>query len=193
MTMKRHHHHGRHHEANHLIQHEYPRNVRFCPMCSGALEMRIVAPDNKENKVCIKCGFVYFLAPKLVAGCIIAEGDRTLLLRRGLEPSLGKWTYPGGFVDLGETPEQCAVRETIEEVGLTVHAPELMGIYADRHDPSPIIVVTYLAAAGAQVPIITHEATEVRYFGVDEIPWDDLAFDTTVQAMDAWATRIRRR
>jgi ADP-ribose pyrophosphatase YjhB (NUDIX family)/ribosomal protein S27AE len=190
--MKHQHHGSGSVEANHQIQHEFPRNVRFCPMCGGALEMRIVAPDHKENKVCIKCGFVYFLGPKLVAGCIIADGYRTLLLRRGLEPSLGKWTYPGGFVDLGETPENCALRETVEEVGMTVQDPELLGIYADRNDPKPIIVVTYLAKPGAETPIVTPEATEVRYFGVDEIPWDGLAFDTTVQAMEAWAKALRK-
>jgi ADP-ribose pyrophosphatase YjhB (NUDIX family) len=185
----KHQHHGHGHghvEANHQLQHEYPRNVRFCPMCGGALEVRIVAPDHKENKVCTQCGFVYFLGPKLVAGCIIAENDRTLLLRRGLEPSLGKWTYPGGFVDLGETPVRCAIRETLEEVGMTVRDPELLGIYADRKDPSPIIVVTYLARPGPETPTTTPEATELRYFGVDEIPWNDLAFDTTIQAMEAW-------
>lgn len=189
----KHQHHGHGHiEANHEIQRKFPRNVRFCPMCGGALEMRIVAPDHKENKVCTKCGFVYFLGPKLVAGCIIADGNRTLLLRRGLEPSLGKWTYPGGFADLGETPEQCALRETLEEVGMTVRDPELLGIYADPDDPTPIIVVTYLAGPGTETPIVTPEATEVRYFGVDEIPWDDLAFSTTVQAMEAWTARVRK-
>jgi 8-oxo-dGTP diphosphatase len=191
--MKHEHHPGSAHvEANHHIQHEFPRNVRFCPMCGGGLEMRIVAPDHKENKVCTKCGFVYFLSPKLVAGCIIADGDRTLLLRRGFEPSLGKWTYPGGFVDLGETPEKCALRETFEEVGMTVRDPELLGIYADRKDPAPIIVVTYVVRPGHDAPIVTAEATEIRYFGVDEIPWNDLAFDTTIQAMEAWAARTRK-
>ena len=192
MKHQPHHDHG-HVEANHKIQHEYPRNVKFCPMCGGGLEMRIVAPDHKENKVCTKCGFVYFLGPKLVAGCIIADGDRTLLLRRGIEPSRGKWTYPGGFVDLGETPEKCAMRETLEEVGITVKEPELMGIYADRREPSPIIVVTYVGKPGAETPIVTPEATEIRYFGIDEIPWDDLAFDTTTQAMEAWAARFRQQ
>ena len=192
MKHQPHHDHG-HVEANHKIQHEYPRNVKFCPMCGGGLEMRIVAPDHKENKVCTKCGFVYFLGPKLVAGCIIADGDRTLLLRRGIEPSRGKWTYPGGFVDLGETPEKCAMRESLEEVGITVKDPELMGIYADRREPSPIIVVTYVGKPGAETPIVTPEATEIRYFGIDEIPWDDLAFDTTIQAMEAWAARFRQQ
>ena len=188
----RHGHGGGQVEANHQIQHQYPRNVRFCPMCGGALEARIVAPDHKENKVCSQCGFVYFLAPKLVAGCIIADGDRTLLLRRGLEPSLGKWTFPGGFVDLGETPEKCAVRESFEEIGMTVRDLELLGIYADRKDPAPIIVVTYIAKPGPETPITTPEATELHYFSRDAIPWDDLAFDTTVQAMEAWRSKIGR-
>jgi 8-oxo-dGTP diphosphatase len=190
----KHQHHGHHEsglvEADHKIQYEYPRNVKFCPMCGGTLETRIVAPDHKENKVCSKCGFIYFLGPKLVAGCIIADGDRTLLLRRGIEPSRGKWTYPGGFVDLGETPERCAVRETHEEVGMTVRDPELLGIYADRREPAPIIVVTYVARPGPETPMVTPEATEVRYFTVDEIPWEELAFDTTIQAMEAWARSI---
>ena len=191
--MKHDHHKHAHTEANHLIQHEYPRNVRFCPMCGGALELRIVAPDNKEHKVCIQCGFVYFLNPKLVAGCIIEEGKRALLIRRGFEPARGKWTYPGGFVDFGETPERCAARETVEEVGMTLRDPQVLGVYADRREAAPsIIIVTYVARPGPETPVITPEATEVRYFGVEEIPWDDLAFDTTVQALQAWAARIRR-
>ena len=178
-------------EAVHKIQHEYPRNVRFCPMCAGELETRLVLPDRKENKVCSKCGFVFFLNPKLVAGCIIADGNRTLLIRRGFEPSPGKWTYPGGFVDVGESPIVCALRETVEEVGMTVVSPKLLGIYVDREDPKPIIVVTYVARPGPEQPKVTAEATEVRYFGVDEIPWADLAFDTTVQALEAWASEIK--
>jgi 8-oxo-dGTP diphosphatase len=168
--------------------------VRFCPLCGGALELRIVTPDHKQNKVCAQCGFVYFLSPKLVAGCLIAEGERILLIRRGLEPSLGKWTYPGGYVDFGETPGQCALRETVEEVGMTVCEPELLGVYADRRERKPsIITVTYVAKPGIETPLVTAEATEVRYFGIDEIPWDDLAFDTTIQALEAWAKMVRAR
>ncbi|HVN30034.1 MAG TPA: NUDIX hydrolase [Candidatus Binataceae bacterium] len=191
--MKHDHHHRGHHEhveANHAVQHEYPRNVRFCPMCGGALEVRIVAPDNKQHKVCTQCGFVYFLNPKLVAGCIITENDRALLIRRGFEPAQGKWTYPGGFVDVGETPERCALRETVEEIGMTAREPELLGIYADRRDAAPVVItVTYMAKPGAEAPAVTAEATEIRYFAADEIPWDDLAFDTTVQALEAWKAR----
>ena len=194
--MKHGHHHGRpgtQVAANHQLQHQFPRGVRFCPMCGGALEVRVVEPDHKEQKVCGKCGFVYFLNPKLVAGCIIAAGDRALLIRRGLEPARGKWTYPGGFVDLGETPERCAIRETREEIGMSIADPELLGVYADRADAAPsIVVVTYLATPGPEAPAVTLEATEVRYFGIDKIPWRELAFDTTIQALEAWTSRVKR-
>jgi len=201
MKHEHHHHHGHQHghvEADHQLQHQYPHGVRFCPMCGGALEARVVEPDRKEHKVCTKCGFIYFLNPKLVAGCLIVEGERTLLIRRGMEPARGKWTYPGGYVDLGETPERCAIRETREEIGMTIGTTsaslELLGVYADRAEKAPsIVVVTYVAKPGSEAPIVTLEATEIRYFGVEEIPWDDLAFDTTRQALEAWKARIRNK
>jgi len=162
-------------------------------MCGASLEVGIVEPDRKEHKVCTRCGFIYFLNPKLVAGCIVTDGDRALLIRRGFEPARGKWTFPGGYVDLGETPERCAIRETREEIGMSIASLELLGVYADRAEKAPsIVVVTYVAKPGPEAPAVTTEATEVRYFGVDEIPWNDLAFDTTRQALEAWKGRDRR-
>ena len=119
---------------------------------------------------------------------IVEVGDRIVFIERKNYPP--GWAFPGGFVDLGETPEQCAIRETREEIGMTIAHPELMGIYAAREDPAPIIVVSYVAKPGAETPVVTAEATEVRYFHVDEIPWNDLAFDTTRQALEAWKARI---
>ena len=74
---------------------------------------RLVLPDRRRHSVCAGCGFVDFRGPKLVAGCLIVSDGKVLLLRRGIEPQLGKWTFPGGYVDLGETPEQAALRETL--------------------------------------------------------------------------------
>ena len=76
-------------------------------------------------------------APKLVAGCLVIDAGRVLLLRRGNEPRLGTWTFPGGYVDLGETPEHAALRETLEEVGMRVTADATLGVYADPKIRSP--------------------------------------------------------
>ena len=99
-------------EPRHEIQHQYPVNVRFCPLCGGAMELRTVLPDRKRHKVCSRCGYIDFQSPKLVAGCLVIDAGRVLLLRRAIPPRLGYWTFPGGYVDFGEMPslQRCARR-----------------------------------------------------------------------------------
>jgi mutator protein MutT len=176
--------------SNHEVQRRYPRQVLFCPLCAGELEPRRVMPDDKTFKVCSRCGFVYFHGPKAVAGCLVESQGRVLLLRRGIEPSIGKWTFPGGYVDLGETPAQCALRETREEVGMNVSLGPLLGVYADAKDPLAIIIV-YLAEPGSEPPAVSPEATEVRYFASADLPWPQLAFPTTREALASWTSRMK--
>jgi NADH pyrophosphatase NudC (nudix superfamily) len=116
---------------NHRVQHRYPEAIRFCALCGGEMQVRTVMPDRKRLKVCAACGYVDFQGPKLAAGCPIIDSGRVLLLRRGIVPQIGKWTFPGGYVDLGETPRLAALRETIEEVGKTVTPGPLLGLYSD--------------------------------------------------------------
>jgi ADP-ribose pyrophosphatase YjhB (NUDIX family) len=172
-------------EANHHIQHQYPHNIRFCALCGGEMRVRMVLPDRKPFKVCSKCGFVDFPGPKLVAGCLVIDAGRVLLLRRGIQPQIGRWTFPGGYVDLGEAPAQAALRETSEEVGMTVTIGRLLGVYSDPARPIAVVVV-YLAEPGAQAPGLSQEATEARYFRPDEIPWAEIAFRTTHDALGDW-------
>jgi ADP-ribose pyrophosphatase YjhB (NUDIX family) len=169
-------------EVNHDVQHEHPEKIRFCALCGGELAMRLVLPDRKRHKVCSKCGFVDFQGPKVVAGCLVIDAGKVLLLKRGIVPQLGRWTFPGGYVDLGETPEQAASRETCEEVGMKAHLGNVFGVYADPDHPIATVVV-YLAQPGSERPTTSHEAAEVRYFGPDEIPWEELAFRTTRDAL----------
>ncbi len=174
-------------EPNHHLQHRYPAESRYCAMCGGALKPRIVLPDRKRLKVCERCCFVEFVGPKAVAGCLVVAERRILLLRRGNPPAIGKWTFPGGYIDLGETPAAAAIRETAEEVGLNVAIDRVHGVYADPARPDAMVVV-YLAAAGPGArPSLSAEALEVGFFGADEIPWDDLAFRTTRDALEDWA------
>jgi ADP-ribose pyrophosphatase YjhB (NUDIX family) len=175
--------------ADHNLQRKYPKSIKFCPLCGGTMEFRIVMPDNKRLKTCTQCGFVHFPQPKLVAGCLVVNDGAALLLRRGNEPRRGKWTFPGGYVDWGETMATAAQRETLEEVGMHIQIGDVLGAYADPKNPSPIIVV-YLASPGDELPQRTHEALEVRYFKPDELPWKDIAFHTTEAALRDWLKRI---
>ncbi|MGH7906396.1 MAG: NUDIX domain-containing protein [Candidatus Binataceae bacterium] len=178
-------------EPNHSVQHRYPEGVRFCGLCGGELRMRPVLPDRRMFKVCAGCGYIDFAGPKTAAGCLVIESGRILLLRRAIPPQLGRWTFPGGYIDLGETPEAAAVRETLEEVGVGVRTSRLFGVYTDPADPK-VIVIVYLAAPGAETPIVSPEASEVRYFSADEIPWAELAFRSTYQALSDWVSAASR-
>ena len=172
---------------DHRVQRNYPAKVRFCPLCGGSMASRLMLPENSLRKVCSQCGFVLFPGPKLVAGCLVIDGGGVLLIRRGNWPALGKWTFPGGYVDFGENAADAALRETREEVGMRVALGPLLGVFND----SAITVVVYLAAPGKEAPALSDEASEVRYFAPDDIPWHDLAFPTTTDAVTAWVALAR--
>ncbi len=172
-------------EVKHYIQHRYPREINFCALCGGAMTSRIVLPDRRRERVCSRCGYVAFLSPKLVAGCLVVENGRVLLLRRAVEPQLGRWTFPGGYVDLGESPAQAAARETLEEVGMDVRVENLLGLYWSEPRP-PTVVAVYLAAPTDKPPRTSEEASEVAYFAPELIPWKEIAFRTTRAALRDW-------
>jgi ADP-ribose pyrophosphatase YjhB (NUDIX family) len=174
---------------NHRVQHRFPSEVRFCALCGAEMERRTVLPDRRRLPVCPSCGFVFFAAPKLVAACLIVDAGRVLLLRRGIEPALGKWTFPGGFVDFAEPAADAAVRETLEEVGMQVRLARLFGVYTDPSNARAQVIV-YLADPDAGTPAESDEAAEVRYFAVGEIPWADIAFRSTHEALTDWAKSV---
>jgi len=175
---------------SHHVQRDYPAKVRFCPLCAGAMAPRLIIPENTRRNVCTRCGFVHFPGPKLVAGCFVVEGGRVLLLRRRIEPEAGKWTFPGGYVDFGENSADAAVRETREEVGMRVALGPPLGVFIDSMNAA-LTVVVYLAEPGIDAPSLSDEASEVRYFAPDEVPWHEIAFPTTTDALNAWLALIR--
>jgi ADP-ribose pyrophosphatase YjhB (NUDIX family) len=103
-----------------------------------------------------------------------------VLLRRGFEPARGLWTFPGGFVDLGESVEQAARREVREELAIEVELGPLVGVYSRPDDRVALIV---FSARALGEPRVTPEAIEVRAFSADAIPWSELAFWSTEHAL----------
>jgi ADP-ribose pyrophosphatase YjhB (NUDIX family) len=107
-------------------------------------------------------------------------------LRRGFDPGRHLWTFPGGFVDLGESTEQAGLRETQEELDLEVRLEGLVGVYSRPEDR--VVLIVYRGRA-LNEPALTPEATEVRAFDPGEIPWEQIAFWSTSAALrDAIAT-----
>src|SRR5215212_7413718 len=111
--------------------HQHGATFRFCPVCGGGLESRLLKAGEPERLVCVACGFVFYLDPKVAVGTIISDGDRRIVLvKRAIEPGYGKWVFPGGYVDRGEEVEVAAIREAREEVGLEVRIDRLINIYS---------------------------------------------------------------
>lgn len=155
------------------------------------MEPRPVLPDGDDRPVCEQCGFVFFPSPKLVVGCLVIDDGRVLLLKRGNEPALGKWTFPGGFVEFAERATDAARRETEEEVGLRAKIDRLLGVYTDTSNHNAQLVA-FLAHPESGTPNPSSEALEVRYYAPDEIPWDTLAFPSTTAALIDWVDLLKR-
>jgi ADP-ribose pyrophosphatase YjhB (NUDIX family) len=152
--------------------------------CGERLTTATLEGDTKRRLVCIDCGFVHYINPRPVAGVIPVRDDgHVLLVRRAIEPRIGTWVFPGGFMDVGESAEEAAARETREEACLEVDALRLVGLYT-RVEPGVVVIVYEGRAVGE--PGIGDETSEVRWFPAGEIPWDDLAFDSTIAALRDW-------
>ncbi|MBN1382638.1 MAG: NUDIX hydrolase [Deltaproteobacteria bacterium] len=160
---------------------------RFCPKCGGKLECKLLKSGEPKRFVCSQCQYVFYIDPKLAA-CTISEiSGRIVMLRRGIPPCFGLWVIPGGFVDVGETVEEAAKRETLEEVGLNVDIGPLVGVYS-YHDSSVAIVV-YEATILDGIPEALDESLEVGLFEPENIPWLEIAFRSTEDALRDYLER----
>ena len=158
------------------------RPYSFCPMCGGALEPRAIKQNEPERLVCVRCGFVFYLDPKVAVGTIIRDDDsRIVLVKRAIEPGYGKWVYPGGYVDRGELVRDAALREAREEAGLQVRLERLINVYS-YPGRAPVVIV-YAATIVGGTLMVDDEGLEARFFRAEEIPWDDLAFPSTHDAL----------
>jgi len=158
------------------------RPYSYCPLCGGGLELRTLKTAEPSRLVCIQCGFIFYLDPKVAVGTII-EDDRKqiVLVKRAIEPGYGKWVIPGGYVVRGEEVKVAAVREAREEVGLDVQLGRLINVYS-YPGRAPVIIV-YAATILGGCLACDDEGLEARFFTPEEIPWDQLAFRSTHEAL----------
>jgi ADP-ribose pyrophosphatase YjhB (NUDIX family) len=158
--------------------------IRHCRACGTAVEYRIPADDNRERAVCPACATVHYENPLNVVGTVPVWGDKVLLCKRAIEPRYGLWTLPAGFLELGETTEQGALRETDEEAGAKVELGPLFTIL----NVVRVGQVHFFYRATMTSPELDpgSETLEARLFDESEVPWDQIAFRTVRETLLAF-------
>ncbi len=143
---------------------------------------KIPPGDDRERMVCDDCGFVHYDNPKVVVGCVATWEDKVLLCRRAIQPRVGYWTLPGGFMELRETSAEGAAREAWEEARAKIEVHDLFAVY----NVARISQVLLFYRARLLSPDIEPgpESQEVQLCDWADIPWDELAFPSSRWALD---------
>lgn len=156
--------------------------MKFCSNCGSAVDLRIPEGDSRPRHVCDHCNTIHYQNPKIVAGTIPVWKDQVLLCRRAIEPRLGYWTLPAGFMENAETTGEAAMRETWEEAEARV---SLDGLYSLIDIPHIDQVHMFFRATLIDGRFgVGSESLETRLFREEEIPWDELAFPTVRQTLE---------
>ncbi|HRP95781.1 MAG TPA: NUDIX hydrolase [Rhodocyclaceae bacterium] len=150
--------------------------MNFCSNCAAPLAFRIPAGDTLPRHVCDACGTIHYLNPKIVVGAIPEWEDRVLMCRRAIEPRLGYWTLPAGFMENAETTAAAAVRETLEEACARIEVDGLFTLINVPHISQ--VHMVYRARLLDLDFAPGSESLEVALFHEREIPWDRIAFRT---------------
>ncbi len=140
--------------------------------------------DNRERAVCDTCGFVQYENPKIVAGSVVYRDDRILLCKRAIEPRLGFWTLPAGYMELQETTEEAARREALEEACADIEIEALLAVYNIPRISQ--VQLIYRAKLGESGFSAGPESLEVDLFRWEDIPWRDLAFPSVHWSLRAY-------
>lgn len=157
------------------------RSIKHCRACGAEATYVVPADDNRERAVCSACGTIHYENPLNVVGTVPVWHEKVLLCRRNIEPRYGLWTLPAGFMELGETTAEGAIRETVEEAGARI---DLLGLYTVLNVVRVGQVHLFYRANLLDTDFAPGpETIEAQLFGEEEIPWDQLAFRTVRETL----------
>jgi len=166
-----------------------PNSIKHCSQCGTPVEEKIPPGETLLRAVCPDCQTIHYENPKIVAGCIPEWEDKILLCRRAIEPRLGLWTIPAGFMELGESTEEAAVRETMEEAHADVRIHALFGIFSLPHVSQ--VYVVYRAHLLNLNYKPGPESLEVALVSLTGIPWEELAFPVIHESLSRYVQDIQ--
>ncbi|KAI9121956.1 hypothetical protein K1719_006645 [Acacia pycnantha] len=171
------------------VQSSGVRNIKFCQWCGGPTKHDIPEGEERLRAICTDCGKIIYQNPKMVVGCLIQHDNKVLLCKRKIQPSYGLWTLPAGYLEIGESAMEGAIRETMEEANAEV---EVLSPFAQLD--IPLIGQTYLIfLAKLKKPHFSPgpESSECRLFSLDDIPFDSLSFSSMVVTLSMYAEDIK--
>jgi ADP-ribose pyrophosphatase YjhB (NUDIX family) len=172
------------------VPHWLAASLNYCSRCGSPLVFGAVAGEDRDRLACSACGHIAYVNPRLVVTTLpVTESGEVVLLRRGIEPAIGSWAQPGGFLEVDETVAEAAVRETLEETGLDVEPTEILGLYTRLE--AAVVTIVYEARIVGGTPGPTPEALEVATFAPEDIPWGGIALKTTYWALVDWLASRR--
>ena len=162
-------------------------DYNYCQQCGHALSHKEI--EGKTRPYCPSCGFIVFVDPKVAAIVLVVVDGRLVLVKRAIEPALGRWGFPGGYVDRGEPVEDAAIRELKEETGLEVALTGFIGLYSRRNSPVVLAVYSAEVVGGSLDP--GPESQDAALFAVDELP--PLPFPHDYQMLEDWKALASKR
>ncbi len=151
--------------------------MNYCNHCGARVELRTPPGDHLPRYACVGCGTIHYENPRLVVGCVPEHEGRILICKRAIEPRMGFWTVPAGFMENNETLQQAAARESLEEAVAEVEIGSLLSVVHVLHAHQ--VHVFFRAALPEAQFGAGPESLEVKLVRPEEIPWDDIAFPST--------------
>jgi len=149
--------------------------MKYCSRCGAEVERKTPGDDNRERWVCTQCDTIHYQNPLIVVGCVAEKDGKVLLCRRAIAPRHGYWTVPAGFMELGESLAAGAARETLEEALAEVEMGHMFAS-VDVVDAGQVHIFFTGKLKGSFGA--GDESLESALFSEDEIPWDELAFQS---------------
>jgi ADP-ribose pyrophosphatase YjhB (NUDIX family) len=158
--------------------------MKFCPACAAPIAIQVPAGDHRPRYVCTGCDVIHYKNPLIIAGCVPEWQGKILLCKRAIEPRLGYWTIPAGFMENGETLQGAAARESKEEALANVEIGSLLAVVHVLHADQ--VHVVFRARLLDTEFGVGEESLEVRLYEESEIPWDDIAFRSVSFALQRY-------
>lgn len=150
--------------------------MNYCSHCGSQVVIRIPEGDERPRHMCDSCGTIHYQNPKIVAGALPVWNDQILMCRRAIEPRLGLWTLPAGFMENQETVPEAACRESYEEAQAQLQNLELYTVISLPHISQVYMLYRAEVVDGIFAPGI--ESLETKLYNIEDIPWGELAFPT---------------